>query len=106
MVSILAVAGLAVVLGLHTAIAALLTRFFRVHLHTTWGTLLYTALVVPFVLLVSTILMSGVLRIGPDLGGAEAALFVMVIVPFFIGVTIDYAWMPSPGEVDLPDTLD
>jgi len=33
------------------------------------------------------------------------ALFVMILVPLALGITIDYVWMPAPDEVDLPETL-
>jgi len=106
MVSVLALAGLAVVVFVHALVAALLTRFFRVRLDTRWGAALYTALIVPLVLLVSTLLVSGLLNLGPNLGGAGAALFVMIGVPLVIGVTFDYLWMPRPEDVDLPETID
>ena len=106
MVSALALAGLAVIVGLHTLVAALLTRFFRVRLETRWGSLLYTLVFVPLVLLVLTLVTSGLLSLGPDLGGAGPALFVMIGVPFALGVTIDYIWMPRPEDVRLPETTE
>ena len=106
MVSAPALAGLALVVALHTLVAALLTRFFRVRLRTRWGSILYTLLLVPLVLLVSTMVVSGVLSLGPNLGGTGTAVFVMIGVPFAIGVTIDYIWMPHPDDVQLPDTVD
>lgn len=105
MVSLLAIVGLGVLVAVHTVIAAVLTRFFRVRLKTRWGAAIYTVLFVPFVLFVSTLLVSGVFNLGPDLGSPSAALFVMVGVPFALGVSIDYFWMPAPSDVELPESL-
>lgn len=104
MVSVAGAVGLAVIVGVHTVIAAILTRFFRVRLATRWGTVVYTAFFVPVILLISTLIVSGVFRLGPDLGGPGAALFVMIGVPVALGATIDYFWMPAPADVDVPDT--
>ena len=105
MVSLLAVLGLVVLVGAHTALTALLTRFFRVRLATRWGAILYALTVIPFLLLVSTLLASGLFRLGPDLGDPVTALFVMIGVPVALGLTIDYVWMPPPDEVEVPETV-
>lgn len=103
MVSVLAAIGLGVIVGGHTLIAAILTRLFRVRLKTRWGAAFYTLLIVPAILLISTLVVSGVLGLGPDLGSPTAAVFVMVGVPLALGVTIDYFWMPAPEDVELPE---
>ncbi|WP_135366417.1 hypothetical protein [Halosimplex halophilum] len=90
----------------HSAVAALMTRFFRVRLSTRWGGFLYAALLVPFALVLSTLFFSGVLPLGPDLGSAGAVVTVIILLPTVAGVTFDYFWMPSPDEVDLPDRWD
>lgn len=105
MVSVLAVMGLVIVVGIHTAVAALLTRFFRVRLTTRWGPILYALTVIPVILLTSTLVLSGLFNLGPDLGGPVTALFVMLLVPLALGLTIDYVWMPHPDEVDLPESV-
>ncbi|MDY6818361.1 MAG: hypothetical protein SVG88_06835 [Halobacteriales archaeon] len=104
MVSALAVAGLAVLVVIQTALAAVLTRFFRIRLSTRWGSLVYAVVLVPLALLVTTMVLSGLLGLGPDLGGPTAVVFLMIGVPLAIGLTIDYLWMPAPEEVELPDT--
>lgn len=104
MVSALAVAGLAVLVVIQTALAAVLTRFFRIRLSTRWGSLVYAVVLVPLALLVTTLVLSGLLGLGPDLGGPTAVVFLMIGVPLAIGLTIDYLWMPAPEEVELPDT--
>lgn len=91
------------VLGLHTAVAAVLTRYFRVVLHTTWGWVVYAAFFVPVVLTLSTLLFTGLLGIGPDLGDATTALAVTVGLPLAVGVTVDLLYVPAPEEVDLPE---
>ena len=105
MVSVLAIIGLLVVVVVHTVVAALLTRFFRVRLSTRWGPVLYALTLIPLVLIGSTLVLSGLFKIGPNLGGPVTALFVMILVPLALGITIDYVWMPAPDEVDLPETL-
>lgn len=105
MVTVLAIVGLVVAIGVHTAAAALLTRFFRVRLSTRWGPIVYALTLIPIVLLASTLVLSGLLKLGPNLGGPVIALFVMIVVPMALGLTIDYVWMPPPDEVELPDTM-
>lgn len=96
--------GLAVLVFANTAIAALLTRFFRVRLETQWGSLLYIAFGVPVVLLITTLVLGTVL--GPDLGTPAAVVGVTIVLPFSLGLAFDYFWMPAPDEVDLPDRAD
>lgn len=104
MVSVLPLAGLVVVVGVHTLLAAVTTRFFRVRLTSQWGPLVYAAVLVPVVLVLSTMVLTGPLGLGPNLGDARTALFVLVVVPTALGVTIDYVWMPAPEDVELPET--
>ncbi len=104
MVTVLGAIGLLVVVGVHTAIAALLIRFFRVRLATRWGPILYALTLIPVILLASTLLLTGLLKVGANLGGPLTALFVTIIVPVSLGLTVDYVWMPHPDEIDLPDT--
>lgn len=101
MVAPLELVGLFVILLANTAIAALMTRFFRVRLHTGWGSVIYTFLLIPVVLVITTIVLGTIL--GPDLGSAGAVLTLTVVAPGSIGVAFDYFWMPSPDEVDVPD---
>ena len=105
MVSVLGLLGLAVIVAVHTAIAAVLTRLLRVRLSSQWGPIVYAVLLIPVVLVVSTLVLSGVLGLGSNLGDARTALFLLVAVPLALGVTIDYVWMPAPDEVELPDTV-
>jgi len=93
--------GLALLVLVNSAAAALLTRFFRVRLQTRWGSLAYIAFAVPVALLVSTLVLGSVL--GPDLGSPAAVVGVTVLLPFSLGVSFDYFWMPAPEEVDLPE---
>ncbi len=102
MVAPLELLGLFVIVFVHTAITALGTRFFRVRLHTRWGSAIYTAMVLPVVLLASTLVFGGVFLLGPDLGSPAAVIGLTVVLPFALGVAFDYFWMPSPDEVDLP----
>ena len=102
MVTVVDVLGLAIIVLLHTAVAALLTRFFRVRLDTRVGAAIYTGVLIPVVLLVLTLVFGGILQLGPNLGSAGAVVAVTVLVPLALGVAFDYFWMPAPDEVDLP----
>ena len=106
MVSVLGVVGLLLIVVVQTAIAALLTRLFRVRLKTQWGALLYALIITPVVLTLTTLLLSGVIGLGADLGSRETALFVTIFVPLALGLTIDYVWMPTPEDVELPATME
>jgi len=102
MVSVADIVGLLVILGVNSAAAALITRFFRVRLKTRWGSAVYTVLLVPLVLLVSTLVFGGFLGLGPDLGGEMTLIGVTIVLPTTLGAAFDYFWMPSPEEVDVP----
>lgn len=104
MVATIEALGLLFIVGLNSAVAALVTRFFRVRLKTQWGSVVYTALVVPLLLIGSTMVLGSF--VGPNLGGPATVLGVAVLTPFAVGVTFDYIWMPAPEDVDLPDTHD
>ena len=103
MVSALGLLGLAVIVVLHTAIAAVGTRLLRVRLESQWGPVVYAVVLLPVVLVFSTIVLSGVFGLGSNLGDPWTVFFVVVAMPLVLGVTIDYVWMPAPDEVELPD---
>jgi hypothetical protein len=101
MVSAVGIAGLLVVVLVNSAVTALMTRFFRVRLHTRWGGLLYSILLCPLALLVLGVLLS--VPIGPFITLGQTAFLVLVVVlPLALGMTFDYVWMPSPDDIDLP----
>lgn len=104
MVSVLALVGLSVIVAVHVAIAAVVTRLVRVRLSSQWGPLVYATVLVPLVLVVSTLLVTGVLGLGPNLGDVRTAVFVLVVLPTLLGIAVDYVWMPAPEDVDLPET--
>jgi len=101
MVSAVDIAGLLVIVGLTTAIAALAPRFFRVRLNTQWGSALYAVVLTPIPLVGTTILFGTVL--GPNLGSASTVLALTVLVPLAIGIAFDFFWMPAPDDVPVPD---
>ena len=103
MVTLFEAAGLLVLVGLNTALAAVLTRLFRVRLETRWGGALYTVLLTPVALTVVTLLLGQVL--GPDLGSPATVVGVTVLLPLTLGIAVDYFWMPAPEEVEVPDTV-
>jgi hypothetical protein len=101
MVSIVDVVGLLVILGVNTGTAALLTRFFRVRLHTRLGGALYAVLLGALALTVLTIVLGGV-GLGPNLGNPATVIGLTVVLPLATGIAFDYFWMPAPDDVDLP----
>jgi hypothetical protein len=103
MASILGVLAFVVVLGIHTLIAAVMTRYLRLRLATTWGTAVYVAFLVPVVLFVSTLVFSGPLGIGVNLGTPTAVLAVMILLPGTLGVAIDLLYVEHPDEYELPE---
>jgi len=102
MVSVVDVAGLLVILGVNSFVAALLTRLFRVRLNTGWGAVLYSVLLTPIALLVVVLLLGGA-GLGPDLGSPAAVVGITILLPLALGMAFDYFWQPAPEEIDLPD---
>ncbi|MFB6163829.1 MAG: hypothetical protein ABEJ31_01585 [Haloarculaceae archaeon] len=105
MIGVADVVGLLVIVGLNAAIAALATRFFRVRLATTWGSALYALVLTPIPLVATTLVLSGVLGLGPNLGNGATVVGLTLVLPMAIGIAFDYFWMPAPDEVEVPDTV-
>jgi len=106
MVSVADLVGLLVILLVHSAVAALMTRFFRVRLETGWGSVVYIGLLIPVALVALTLFFGGVLGLGPDLGTPGTVFGTTVVLPLAVGVAFDYFWMPAPEDVELPDPAD
>jgi hypothetical protein len=106
MVTAVGLLGLLVIVFLNGALTALMTRFFRVRMRTRWGGVLYSVLLCPFAMFIVFVVLA-TLGFGGDLElGTGTALTLTILVPLIVGMTFDYVWMPSPGEVDLPATAD
>lgn len=106
MVSVVSLLLLTALIGLHTLASAILMRFFRLQLQTTGGWLFYSVVVPPVPLFASTIVFTGPLGIGVDLGSPAVALAVMIALPMALGFTLDTLYVPPPEEYELPDTTD
>ena len=106
MVSLVAAVGLLVILLVNTLFAAVATRFLRIRLETQWGTVLYVLVLIPMALFVFTLVLSGPLGLGTDLGSTEMVFTVAIGLPLALGYTIDVFWMPHPDEIDLPETTE
>ncbi len=102
MVTVVGALGLLIIVGVNAAVAALLTRFFRVRLDTQWGPLVFTLTITPVVLVVLTQVLSAI-GLGFDLGTPGAVIGLAVVLPLALGIAFDYFWMPAPDEVDLPE---
>jgi hypothetical protein len=103
MVAVVDAVGLLAILFVNTAVAALLTRFFRVQLVTDWGSAIYTVLFVPVVQLVVLLVVSGLFKLGPNVGSPAAAVGLAVVLPLSLGVAFDFFWMPAPDDLEVPD---
>lgn len=98
------VIGFLLIIVVNTVVAAVAIRFFRLRLATRWGAAVYTAVFVPVVYLVTTILLSGFVGFGGN--GVEdtgTALILVWVLPFTLALSLDVFWMPAPEEVELPD---
>jgi len=102
MVSVVDLLGLLVIVGVNAALAALMTRFFRVRLDTDWGPVVFALLIEPVVLTVVVLILSGVVGLGGNLGSAALVFGITVVLPMALGVAFDYFWMPAPDDVELP----
>ena len=104
MVSVVGLLVFGAVLVVHTLIAAVLTRFFRLRLKTQWGYVVYSFLVIPVVLLATSLVFFGVLGIDGGLNlRPPAFLGIAVGLPLALGFTIDTLYVPAPEEYDLPE---
>jgi hypothetical protein len=91
-----------VVLAVHTVVAAVATRFFRLRLDTQAGWIGYSLGLTPVILFASTLVFTGVLGIGPNLGSPIVVFLVMIILPVALGMTIDLLYVTQPEDVELP----
>lgn len=103
MASVVGLVGIVVIVAVNAAVAAVATRFFRLRLATSWGPVVYVAILVPPALVALTLVLSGVFGLGSNLGSTSTALLVAVVVPLALGVSVDLFWMPPPEEVELPE---
>ncbi len=103
MVDAVGIVGLLVIVLVNSALAALMTRFFRVRLDTSWGSLLYALFLIPLTMVLVLFVLSGVFDLGADLGSRAAVITLTIAVPLALGLTFDYFWMPAPEEVELPE---
>lgn len=88
---------LLVVTAIHTAIAAVMIRFFRIRLETGVGMALYSLFLVP-VVLTASLLVVGQLPIFPALG-RNTVLTVTILFPLVLGFVLDFFWLPDPDTV-------
>lgn len=104
MASALSIAVLLAIVAVHALLSAVLTRYFRIALDTAWGVALFVGAGIPLVLLATTLILSGVLGLGPSLGSPLLVLIVLIAAPMALGVLVDLLYVPPPEEYDLPDT--
>lgn len=90
------------VIAVHTGIAVVGLRFFRVRLGTTWAPFLYAVILIPIIYVPTTILFSGVLSAGGATVDAGTLFGVLFLLPLAVGVSIDVFWLPAPDDVEVP----
>lgn len=105
MVGVVGLTAVLVIILVNSTLAALATRFFRVRLATSWGSLLYTILFVPLGLVVLIPVYSFLFGRFMQVGSNTVLLIVAIVVPLSLGLTFDYFWMPAPDQVELSDQL-
>ncbi|PSQ57236.1 hypothetical protein BRD22_02740 [Halobacteriales archaeon SW_8_68_21] len=106
MLALFGFGSLLALVAFHTLLAGVATRFFRLRLSTSWGSAVYTLVLTPLLLLVSTLVFAGALGVGTgiDIGSSTILLALLIALPLALGVAIDYLYVPSPEEYELPDT--
>ena len=106
MLALIGFVSLVALVAFHTLIAGVATRFFRLRLNTSWGAVVYTLVLTPMLLLISMLVFTGVLNVGSgiNLGSPILVVGLLVALPGVLGAAIDYLYVPSPDEVELPDT--
>ncbi|GAB3697900.1 hypothetical protein GCM10028858_10630 [Halorubrum pallidum] len=106
MLALIGFVTLVALVGFHVLLAGVTTRFFRLRLSTAWGSVVYTIVLTPILLFVSTLFFTGVLNVGVglDLGSPTIVFGLLIALPIVLGVAIDYLYVPSPDEYELPDT--
>lgn len=103
MASVLGLALLVLLIGLHTLVAAVMTRFFRLRLDAWWSVAVYVAFLIPVVLLASTLLLTGFVGIGVDLGSPTVVIVTLIVVPTALGAAVDVLYVEHPDEYELPE---
>lgn len=103
MASALSVAFLLALVGVHSLIAAVLTRYFRIALDTRGGAAVFTVTGIPVALIGSTYLFSGLFGLGPELGSPAIVLTLLVAIPVGLGALVDVLYVPPPEDVELPE---
>jgi hypothetical protein len=86
---------------INTLIAAVMTRFFRIRLKTRAGSVIYSLLLIPVALFVTTMLFGAVI---PGDLAVPVLLGLWIGMPLVLGFTIDVLYVPAPDEIELPDT--
>ncbi|MBP1921111.1 putative membrane protein [Halorubrum alkaliphilum] len=106
MIALLGFALVVALLAFHTLVAGVVTRFFRLRLSTSWGWVVYTVVLTPILLLVSTLLFAGFFGLGTGVNLRSPAVVValLVVLPAVLGAAIDYLYVEPPDEYELPDT--
>ena len=106
MLALFGFVSLLALVAVHTLVAGVTTRFFRLRLSTSWGSVVYTIILTPMLLLLSTLFFTGVINVGAgvNLGSPTIVLGLLVALPVVLGAAIDYLYVPSPDEYELPDT--
>ena len=86
----------------HTILAAVMTRFFRLRLDTQAGWIGYSLGLLPILFFLSTLVVTGGLGLGPNLGSPLVVFAILIGLPVALGMTIDLLYVAQPEDVELP----
>lgn len=98
MITIGTIVGLLVVVTLHTVVATVMTRFFRLRLDTRGGAAVFSLFLIPVALFLSLLLFGQAI---PGRMEPNTLLLVAIVLPITLGFAVDLFWMPHPEEVEL-----
>ena len=106
MLALIGYVSLLALMAFHTLVVGVTTRFFRLRLSTSWGSVVYTIVLTPMLLFISTLVFTGLFNVGAGvvLGSTTVLFGLLVFLPLVLGAAIDYLYVPSPEEYELPDT--
>jgi len=102
MVSLAVALGTTVLVLVNAAVAAVLSRYFRLALETRWGAYLFTVCFVPVTYVATTIVLGGVLGLADGaFAGAKGWFFTVCwAFPFFLGLSLHLFWLPPVSAVE------
>ncbi|MFB6138275.1 MAG: hypothetical protein ABEJ42_08080 [Halobacteriaceae archaeon] len=99
-----AAGGVLALIAANAAVAAVATRFYRMRFATRWALVAYTAVTLPIVYVVTTIVVLGAVGAGTDVTlPRDLILTYGWALPAVLGVAFEVFWMAPPDEAGTAD---